>query len=88
MTISWNEPVKVAFEFRIVDSRAAVVLWSSSVTAPNAWYTIREAIKHQDDIQMDRRVLSRAQNISQFLTKKKSKECILEAAFECAVEIQ
>lgn len=55
MTISWNEPVKVAFEFRIVDSRAAVVLWSSSVTAPNAWCTIREAIKHQDDIQMDRR---------------------------------
>lgn len=55
MTILGGRPVKVFFEFRIVDSRAAVVLWSSSVTAPDVSVTIREAIYHQDGIQMDRR---------------------------------
>ncbi|KAI8107105.1 hypothetical protein M9434_001750 [Picochlorum sp. BPE23] len=55
MTISGGRPVKVFFEFRIVDSRAAVVLWSSSVTAPDVSVSIREAIYHQDGVQMDRR---------------------------------
>lgn len=50
-----DDDIKVAFEFRIVDSRGAVILWSSSIIAPDGYLTIGDAIQHQDDIQVNAR---------------------------------
>ncbi len=50
-----DDDIKVAFEFRIVDSRGAVILWSSSIIAPDGYFTIGDAIQHQDDIQVNAR---------------------------------